>query len=96
MANIPTPSSLTPIIEVPTEVPFPVLGQTADADGNTQTIIQSSDTAKITLNVCSEFVQHTAPVSTFGSGQILRLAHDLSGQPIVFSLGTDGVSPDHT
>ncbi|KAL3419492.1 hypothetical protein PVAG01_09714 [Phlyctema vagabunda] len=91
-STIADPNHLTPSITTVTTTPFPLLKAVNNEEKSG--ILQSleeypSDNVFVTAKVCSELMEHTRPVTRFDAGEELVLLTDSTGQPMVFSIGTD-------
>jgi hypothetical protein len=82
-------SLLTPSVQLPTNAPFPVYIQDESSD---QQVLQPSPDEKIIIESCAEFMSFDMPGSKYGTSADFVLLHDLVGQPMVLSIGTDKVS----
>lgn len=91
--------SLTPTIKTPTTVPFPdrpkpVKGQPASNAYSPQ--LGAAAGKSITVETCSETIKRKLPLDLFSvrsddRADGLSMIHDQSGQPVVFSVGSDHV-----
>ncbi|KAK7001514.1 hypothetical protein R3P38DRAFT_3284352 [Favolaschia claudopus] len=79
-------ANLTPPITIPTSIPFPLWTTTDPSQPPTRSL---STTKTITANVCSEFTQYIAPATPVSAQHKLAIVQDGTGNPIVFSIGSD-------
>ncbi|KUJ14211.1 uncharacterized protein LY89DRAFT_736259 [Mollisia scopiformis] len=77
------PGTLSKVLQLPTNVPFPrSLDENEDAS-------ELQDGGFVSLAVCSEFTEYSAPVQPFEGCQRLSLVSDPLGQPVVFAIGSE-------
>jgi len=81
-------SPLTPAVRLQTNAPFPSFCK--DEDG--KTALSLDPNKKITLESSAEYMHFDMPGSKYGTSADSILLHDLEGQPMVLSIGTDKVS----
>ena len=81
---------LTPIIVHETNVPAPEYEFLQPKDGQPPEIVsRASKERKVKVNVCSEFMEYSAPVGVVKTGSDLRILQDGHGQTIAFVLSAD-------
>lgn len=81
---------LTPVLKISTTAPFPELSHDKDNTDEALKTVPSS-TSKVSLRVCSEFLEHHAPVDEFYSLNRIVYLLDNHGQPLTLSIDTQGV-----
>ncbi|KAK6996852.1 hypothetical protein R3P38DRAFT_3626125 [Favolaschia claudopus] len=79
-------AKLTPPITLPTSIPYPLWTTTDPSQSPTRSL---STTTTITANICSEFMQYTAPATPVSAQHKLAIVQDGGVNPIVFSIGSD-------
>jgi hypothetical protein len=86
------PKSLTPVITIPTSVPFPEADETdLNNTDDDQLKYVPSMTKFVQLRVCSEFIEHTDPVAAFETSAKIAFVTDANGQLVICSIGEDEV-----
>lgn len=88
-------SQLTPSTVVRTDLPFPVVDIEASKTAD-KLVIATHPTEKVVVESASELVDRSVQTSLFrnqgGENSPLDIVHDGNGQPMIFSIGSDGVS----
>jgi hypothetical protein len=80
---------LTPVLNISTTVPAPDR-TVSSVNGDIQKVSKDGDLT-VMVNACSEFTSETLPLNTFSGTHKLRLAHDHSGAPMIFTIGSNKV-----
>jgi hypothetical protein len=91
-----SPYLVTPAIVTKTDVPFPeqyTAGNVDDPQFPPVLKTRPSSTSNVFVKVCAELVDYSRPVNIFDGTQEIVLLTDDSGQPVLFSIGTDKVRP---
>ncbi len=70
-----------------TNVAFPVY-----AKGTQSPTLQPSSSDKVIIESCADFLDQHVSGSRFGTKTDSKLVHDMNGQPMVLSIGSDQVS----
>ena len=81
---------LTPIIVLKTEVPaleFDLVPSSGKE--HPELLPYPSKERRVTVNVCSEYMEYSAPVGVIQTGSDLGILQDENGQPMVFALSGD-------
>lgn len=82
-----------------THVPFPIVDVKASEEGDI-VVLGKHETDTIVLESASELVTSSITTSLFrtrkGDNSSLDIVHDANGRPMVFSVGSDGVSLLHS
>ena len=81
-------SPLTPRTRLQTNAPY--LSFTKDKETGLSVLLPDPS-KKITIESCAEFLDYQFLGSRFGTGAGFRILHDLDGQIVVLSVGTDKV-----
>ena len=83
----------TPFINITTNAAFPQIHMPDDLNNveASHVLETAHPSEKVILSYCSELSDYTAPVTLFDARHKLRIFHDSSAQPIVFTAGTDQV-----
>lgn len=88
-------SDLSRPVKIKTDIPYPVIDF---EESKTAGVIVLADhvTDKIEIEFASELVNHSVQLSIFrtkdGENSPLDIVHDANGQPMIFSVGSDGAS----
>jgi hypothetical protein len=81
-------SRLTPSVRFKTTAPFPIYVRNKDTG---EMALQDSPKRKIIIDSCSELMDYSFPGSKYSTSSNFTLLHDLAGQPMVLSVGSDKV-----
>ncbi|CAM1505029.1 Fc.00g106660.m01.CDS01 [Cosmosporella sp. VM-42] len=79
-------SSLTPAVRLESTAPFP---QYCRDEATGKPVMRPSATERIVIESNAELMDYSIPGSKYGTTSNFVLLHDLQGQPMVLSIGTD-------
>ena len=82
-------SPLTPAVRFATEASFPTFRKDV---GSGQSTLQLDSKETVVIESSAEFFQYDMPGSQYGSRADFVLIHDVDGQPMILSIGTDKVT----
>jgi hypothetical protein len=88
LPSVPMASPLTPAVQLRTNAPFPIF---RTEEGSEKPSLRPSPNEKIHIESCAEYMQFDIPGSKYGDSADFILLHDLEGQPMILSIGTDKV-----